>query len=47
MSRQLGRGLLANTSANLAVGFAALGYAVIIPSVVVRRFGNQPLAAAH
>jgi O-antigen/teichoic acid export membrane protein len=34
-----GRSLLANASANLVVGIASLGYAVIVPSVVVRRFG--------
>lgn len=39
MSPQQGRGLLVNASANLAVGLATLGYAVIVPSVVVRRFG--------
>jgi len=32
---------MANTLANLAVGVAGLGYAVIVPGVVVRRFGAE------
>lgn len=39
MSGTRGTGLAANISANLAVGAAALGYGVIVPAVVVRRFG--------
>ena len=41
MNRPLPTGFLANTIANLLVGAAALGYAVIVPAVVVRRFGTE------
>jgi O-antigen/teichoic acid export membrane protein len=41
MSRQGGIGFLGNSVANLVVGAAALGYAVIVPAVVVRRFGTD------
>jgi O-antigen/teichoic acid export membrane protein len=34
-----GTGFLANSVANLLVGAAALGYVVIVPAIVVRRFG--------
>lgn len=39
MSDGDGRGFVANSLANLLVGAAALGYAVIVPAVVLRRFG--------
>ena len=41
VSRPPTRGLLANTSANLLVGASALGYGVIVPALVVRRFGPE------
>jgi O-antigen/teichoic acid export membrane protein len=33
-------GFLGNSASNLVVGAAALGYAVVVPAVVVRRFGT-------
>ncbi len=41
MTSRNGQGFLANVASNLAVGAAALGYAVIVPAVVVRRFGAE------
>lgn len=41
MSRLQSRGFLANVSANLVVGAASLGYSVIVPALVVRRFGAE------
>lgn len=41
MSRREGIGFFGNSMANLVVGAAALGYAVIVPAVVVRRFGTD------
>ena len=41
MSRQRGTGFLTNVSANLSIGASALGYSVIVPAVVVRRFGDE------
>lgn len=39
MNRPDGVGFLANSLANLLVGVAAMGYAVIVPAMVLRRFG--------
>lgn len=36
-----GIGFLGNSMANLVVGASALGYAVVVPAVVVRRFGTD------
>jgi len=41
MSRPEGIGFMGNSVANLAVGAAALGYAVLVPAVVIRRFGTD------
>lgn len=41
MSRSAGIGFLGNSLANLLVGAAALGYAVVVPAVVIRRFGTD------
>lgn len=41
MSRREGIGFLGNSVANLVVGAAAMGYAVIVPAVVIRRFGTD------
>lgn len=41
MSRREGIGFFGNSAANLVVGAAALGYAVVVPAVVVRHFGTD------
>ena len=40
MSRRGDIGFFGNSVANLAVGAAALGYAVVVPAIVVRQFGT-------
>ena len=41
MSRPEGVGLLANSVSNLVVGAATMGYTVLVPAMVLRRFGTD------
>lgn len=41
MTRATGRSFLSNTIANMSVGAASLAYGVVVPAVVVRRFGTE------